>query len=132
PGGVPPASPRGDRGMPPGGPPLPGRPGGVRGAGSGPAGAWRRPSRARGNTPPSPFRVPAMLAPDLFQSTFLRGPIGAYVLTPTPEAAVMAVNDRFLQWTGRKREGMVARRLFAVFPADPADPDASNASSLRD
>lgn len=73
-----------------------------------------------------------MLAPDLFQSTFLRGPIGAYVLTPTAEAVVMAVNDRFLQWTGRKREEMVGRSLFEVFPDDPADPGARNASSLRD
>src|SRR5690606_31768057 len=118
--------------MLPAGARYPRRAAAIHGRASGQAAAWRRPSRARGNTPPSPFRVPAMLAPDLFQSTFLRGPIGAYVLTPTPEAVVMAVNDRFLQWTGRKREEMVGRSLFEVFPDDPADPDARNASSLRD
>jgi len=72
-----------------------------------------------------------MFDPALFESIFLRAPIAAYVLTPTPDAVVLAVNDIFLQNTGRTREYMVGRSLFEVFPADPGDPTDDGESMLR-
>jgi signal transduction histidine kinase/ActR/RegA family two-component response regulator len=72
-----------------------------------------------------------MLDPSLFQSAFEHLPIGAYLLTPTADAVVLAVNDAFLRSTERTREQMVGCSLFEVFPADPDDPTDTGESALR-
>ncbi|WP_051933407.1 ATP-binding protein [Massilia sp. BSC265] len=45
-----------------------------------------------------------MPAPAVFESAFNSSPSGAYLLSPTPDAVVLAVNDAFLKASRRKRE----------------------------
>ena len=63
-----------------------------------------------------------MLSPDLFESAFNSSPFGHYLLSPTPEAIILAVNDSFLKASGRTREELVGTSLFAAFPGNPDDP----------
>jgi signal transduction histidine kinase/CheY-like chemotaxis protein len=73
-----------------------------------------------------------MLATSLFEAVFNHSPIGNYLLSPTPEATVLAVNDAFLKASGRRREEMVGISLFVTFPSNPDDPDDTGESILRD
>jgi signal transduction histidine kinase len=67
----------------------------------------------------------------LFEAVFNLSPIGNYLLSPTPEATVLAVNDAFLRASGRRREDLVGISLFEAFPANPDDPEDSGESVLR-
>ncbi len=49
----------------------------------------------------------------------------------TPDLKIMAVSDAYLQATMTKREEILGRGLFEVFPDNPNDPAASGASNLR-
>ncbi|MCC2955715.1 PAS domain-containing protein [Massilia sp. IC2-477] len=72
-----------------------------------------------------------MLSPSVFESAFSSSPGGAYLLSPTPDAIVLAVNDAFLTASGRTREDLVGISLFVAFPADPNDPLDTGESDLR-
>jgi len=72
-----------------------------------------------------------MLSSSLFESVFNNSPIGNYLLSPTAEATVLAVNDAFLAASGRTREEMVGVSLFLTFPADPNDPTDTSETVLR-
>ena len=72
-----------------------------------------------------------MHSSSLFESVFNHAPIGNYLLSPTPEAIVLAVNDAFLAASGRTREEMVGVSLFTTFPADPNDPTDDSETVLR-
>jgi signal transduction histidine kinase/CheY-like chemotaxis protein len=72
-----------------------------------------------------------MLSPDLFEAVFNHSPIGYCLLSPTPEATVLAVNDTFLQASGRRREELVGVSLFAAFPRNPDDPADTGETDLR-
>jgi len=72
-----------------------------------------------------------MHSSSLFESVFNNAPIGNYLLSPTPEAIVLAVNDAFLAASGRRREEMVGVSLFVTFPADPDDPTDDSETVLR-
>mgnify|MGYP005809515515 CR=1 FL=1 len=72
-----------------------------------------------------------MLSPALFEAVFNSSPIGHYLLSPTPEAIILAVNDTFLAASGRKREELVGRSLFAAFPRNPDDPADTGETDLR-
>jgi signal transduction histidine kinase/ActR/RegA family two-component response regulator len=72
-----------------------------------------------------------MLSPDLFEAVFRHSPIGHYLLSPTPEATVLAVNDAFLEASGRTREELVGASLFAAFPRNPDDPADTGETDLR-
>jgi len=72
-----------------------------------------------------------MHSSSLFESVFNHAPIGNYLLSPTPEAIVLAVNDAFLAASGRTREEMVGVSLFTTFPADPDDPTDDSETVLR-
>ena len=73
-----------------------------------------------------------MLSPSVFESAFNSSPIGKYLLSPTPEAVILAVNDAFLKASSRRREELVGTSLFVAFPSNPADPDSStNEAELR-
>ncbi len=61
----------------------------------------------------------------LFQS--LPGMVAAL----TPELVYADVNEEFLRVTGRKREQIVGRHLFEVFPDNPNDPGASGMRNLE-
>jgi signal transduction histidine kinase/CheY-like chemotaxis protein len=72
-----------------------------------------------------------MLSTSLFEAVFKHSPIGNYLLSPTPEATVLAVNDAFLKESGRRREDMVGISLFETFPSNPDDPADTGESDLR-
>ncbi|GAB3390462.1 PAS domain-containing hybrid sensor histidine kinase/response regulator [Massilia agri] len=72
-----------------------------------------------------------MLSPDLFEAVFNSSPIGTYLLSPTPDAVVLAVNDTFLAASRRRREELVGTSLFVAFPTDPDDPASTSESELR-
>lgn len=73
-----------------------------------------------------------MLSPSVFESAFNSSPIGKYLLSPTPEAVILAVNDAFLKASSRRREELVGTSLFVAFPSNPDDPASStNEAELR-
>jgi signal transduction histidine kinase/ActR/RegA family two-component response regulator len=67
----------------------------------------------------------------LFEAVFKHSPIGHYLLSPTPEATILAVNDAFLKASGRRREDLLGISLFAAFPGNPDDPLDSGETALR-
>ncbi|MCS0616237.1 ATP-binding protein [Massilia kyonggiensis] len=72
-----------------------------------------------------------MLSPYLFEAVFNNSPIGHYLLSPTPEATILAVNDAFLKAAERTRAELVGTSLFAAFPHNPDDPTDTGESVLR-
>jgi signal transduction histidine kinase/ActR/RegA family two-component response regulator len=72
-----------------------------------------------------------MLSPHLFEAVFNSSPIGHYLLSPTPEAIILAVNDSFLKASGRTREELVGVSLFVAFPRNPDDPADTGETVLR-
>ena len=72
-----------------------------------------------------------MLPSSVFEAVFNSSPIGKYLLSPTPEAVILAVNDAFLQASSRRREDLVGVSLFVAFPSDPDDPASTNEAELR-
>jgi signal transduction histidine kinase len=68
---------------------------------------------------------------NLFEAVFNRSPIGNYLLSPTPEAIILAVNDAFLKASKRRREDLVGISLFEAFPKNPDDPADTGESVLR-
>jgi len=72
-----------------------------------------------------------MLPPDLFESAFNSSPFGHYLLSPTPEAVILAVNDAFLKASNRTREELVGISLFTAFPGNPDDPLDTGEARLR-
>ncbi|MDY0963858.1 PAS domain-containing hybrid sensor histidine kinase/response regulator [Massilia sp. CFBP9026] len=72
-----------------------------------------------------------MLPATLFESAFNSSPFGHYLLSPTPDAIILAVNDAFLKASSRTREELVGVSLFQAFPANPDDPDDTGEADLR-
>lgn len=72
-----------------------------------------------------------MLSPSLFESVFNSSAIGNYLLSPTPEATILAVNDTFLKASSRKREELVGVSLFEAFPGNPDDQKDTGETALR-
>jgi len=72
-----------------------------------------------------------LLSSSLFEAAFNSSPIGNYLLSPTPEATILAVNDAFLKASGRRRDDLVGVSLFAAFPANPDDPQDTGEAALR-
>lgn len=68
------------------------------------------------------------MSPD-FQLLFESAP-GLYLVL-TPELAIVAASDAYLRATLTRRADVIGRRLFDVFPDNPADPQASGVSNLR-
>jgi PAS domain S-box-containing protein len=67
----------------------------------------------------------------IYTTVFHRSPVGEYLLSPTPEATILAVNDTFLSASGRKREDLVGVSLFTAFAADPDDPADTGVAALK-
>jgi PAS domain S-box-containing protein len=55
---------------------------------------------------------------------------GLYLVL-TPDLKIAAVSDAYLQATMTKREAIVGRGIFDVFPDNPDDPSATGVSNLR-
>jgi signal transduction histidine kinase len=69
-----------------------------------------------------------ILTPD-FQALFESAP-GLYLVL-TPELTIVAASDAYLRATMTKREEILGRGLFEVFPDNPADPTATGVHNLR-
>jgi diguanylate cyclase (GGDEF)-like protein/PAS domain S-box-containing protein len=74
---------------------------------------------------------PTLLPLTVFQLVFDNSPICEYLLSPTPEAIILAVNQKFLDSVSRKREDLIGASLFAAFPENPTDPEDSGVTALR-
>ena len=72
-----------------------------------------------------------MLSSTLFESAFNSSPFGHYLLSPTPDALILAVNEAFLKAASRRREDLVGVSLFLAFPSDPNDPTDTGEANLR-
>lgn len=70
-------------------------------------------------------------SPALYEAVFASAPIGNYLLSPTPEATILAVNDTFLKTVSRRREDLVGVSLFVAFSEDPNDPGDTGVEVLR-
>jgi PAS domain S-box-containing protein len=66
-----------------------------------------------------------------YQTLFDAMPHPYLVLCPDPSFEIVCVNDRYLAATGTRREEIVGRSLFAVFPDNPQVPAANGVSDLR-
>jgi signal transduction histidine kinase/ActR/RegA family two-component response regulator len=66
----------------------------------------------------------------LFTASFHHSPIGQYLLAPTDKLEILAVNDAFLRSVSRRREDVLGRPLFEVFPNNPDDPNDFGVQSL--
>jgi signal transduction histidine kinase len=67
----------------------------------------------------------------LYEAVFNTSPVGNYLLSPTPDAIILAVNDAFLNASGRRRQDLVGISLFVAFPGNPDDPDDTGEVALR-
>ncbi|WP_157264391.1 PAS domain-containing sensor histidine kinase [Azohydromonas aeria] len=61
------------------------------------------------------------LCTSVFETVFKRSTAGGYLLSPTPEFRILAVNDTFLEATGRTRAELLGVPLFEAFGARPGD-----------
>lgn len=52
------------------------------------------------------------------------------ILLLTPESVIAAANEAYLQATGRTRQELVGRELFAAFPDNPGDPYATGVRDI--
>ena len=67
-------------------------------------------------------------APD-FRALFESAP-GLYLVL-SPDLTIVAMSDAYLRATMTTRAGILARNLFAVFPDNPDDPNATGVRNLR-
>ena len=67
----------------------------------------------------------------LYEAVFNSSPTGNYLLSPTSDAIILAVNDTFLKVSGRRREDLVGVSLFVAFPGNPGDPEDTGEVALR-
>lgn len=72
-----------------------------------------------------------MTSISIFQEIFNTAPVGSYLLSPDAEAIVFAVNEEFLKVSTLRREDMVGKSLFEIFPHNEADPDDTGVEALR-
>src|SRR5512139_2732279 len=66
-----------------------------------------------------------------FRVLFEASPALLMVLAPDPQFTILGATDAYLRATLTRRESMVGRPLFEVFPDNPNDPDANGTASLR-
>ena len=75
-------------------------------------------------------RYSIMVTDGLFLASFHASPIGQYLLAPTEKLEILAVNDAFLRAVSRRREDVIGRPLFEVFPNNPDDPHDTGVQDL--
>lgn len=71
----------------------------------------------------------SLTTPD-FRTLFESAPDSYFVVSP--DFTIVAVSDAYLHATMTKREDIVGRGLFEVFPDNPDDPSATGVRNLRD
>src|SRR5437870_3277872 len=72
---------------------------------------------------------PTPLPPPDFRALFESAP-GLYLVL-TPDFSIVAVSDAYLRATMTKREEILGREIFDVFPDNPEDPTATGVRNLR-
>lgn len=72
-----------------------------------------------------------MLSPSLYEAVFNGALSGNCLLTPSADPIILAVNDKFVIASGRRRDELLGKHLFALFPADPDDPMDTGEAALR-
>jgi len=72
--------------------------------------------------------VPSCPTPD-FKALFQSAP--GLLLVLTPDLSIVAVSDAYLHATMTKREDILGRGIFDVFPDNPRDPSATGVRNLR-
>ncbi|UGA36636.1 PAS domain-containing protein [Chromobacterium haemolyticum] len=73
--------------------------------------------------------VPAAIAAPDFQLLFERSP-GLYLVLDT-DFNVVAASDIYLQTTLTRRESILGRNLFDIFPVNPDEPEGEGSRNLR-
>ncbi len=84
------------------------------------------PTGARPDSQPDNSSPPGEL---LYRTLFESTP-GLYVVLDPDDYRILAVSNAYLTMTMRRREDMVGRILFDVFPDDPANPEATGTANL--
>lgn len=64
-----------------------------------------------------------------YLAVFRNIPIPVALLTP--DFVIADMNLAYLRAAGRKRDDLLGRNIFAAFPDNPADPEASGVRNLR-
>ena len=75
-------------------------------------------------------RAEAEAAKAHFRSLFESAP-GMYLVVTPADYAIVAVSEAYLQATMTRREEIIGRCLFDIFPDDPSDPQAVGTTNLR-
>ena len=78
-----------------------------------------------------PKRCHAELTPEEFVGLFQQAPGLFLVVKADPEFTIAAASDAYLKATMTRREDIVGRALFHVFPDNPADPESRGVSKMR-
>lgn len=78
------------------------------------------------------YAIFTMVPLNLYEAIFNASPTGNYLLSATPDAIILAVNDSFLKASARRREDLVGVSLFVAFPGNPDDPDDTGEVALRE
>jgi len=66
-----------------------------------------------------------------YQALFEAAPGLYLVLLPDQNYTIVAASNAYLQATNTKREDIIGKGLFAVFPDNPNDPKATGTTNLR-
>ena len=72
-----------------------------------------------------------MLLPSLFETVFNASPLASNLLSHTPDAKILAVNDAFLKLSSRSREDLIGVSVFEAFPGNPSDAEDTGEMDLR-
>jgi PAS domain S-box-containing protein len=72
-----------------------------------------------------------MVSSQIYQAVFNSSPVGGFLLTPTPEAIILAVNDRFLKMVSRAREDFVGLSIFDALLGSSDDLENTGIAALR-
>ena len=82
-------------------------------------------------TQPPPSNIAASVATEAFlRALFEASPTPLLVLEPNDDFRILMVTDAYLRVTMTKREDIVGRPAFDVFPDDPNDPAATGVRNL--
>ena len=79
----------------------------------------------------TPPRSPAALAPQEFVALFEQAPVLILVVRAEPEFTIAAASDAYLKATMTRREHIVGRGLFDVFPDNPEDRESGGVNNVR-
>ena len=72
-----------------------------------------------------------MLSTFEYEAVFNGLPIASYLVSPTHEATILAVNDAYLIASSRRRTDLIGVGLFDAFPQNPDDSDDTGVVALR-